>query len=259
MKYSSLCYTLGSCFIFLKSTLYSMVCIWQSHTPKLLLFLYAVKLCLLRMLIHDFWVGNRLLSTSSPLKSVPACMHAKSLQLCPTLWDPWIVAHQVALSMGFSRPEYWSGLPCPPPGKSVQVPFIQREIMLPHHMKAPRHHHHKTRGEVWRLHVQALLPLSSGPHLIQYEPQALCAHDGLRLHQVPQIHAHFSASPSLGNDQRWQPAQAACGEQARDPPLDLSAPGTVLWIIFRSSTRGQIVYPAPKFLHWSSNPQCFRI
>ena len=116
MKYSSLCYTLGSCFIFLKSTLYSMVCIWQSHTPKLLLFLYAVKLCLLRMLIHDFWVGNRLLSTSSPLKSVPACMHAKSLRLCPTLWDPWTVAHRAALSMGFSRPEYWSGLPCPPPG-----------------------------------------------------------------------------------------------------------------------------------------------
>ena len=29
---------------------------------------------------------------------------------------PWTVAHQVPLSMGFSRQEYWSGLPCPPPG-----------------------------------------------------------------------------------------------------------------------------------------------
>ena len=28
---------------------------------------------------------------------------------------PWTVAHQVPLSMGFSRQEYWSGLPCPPP------------------------------------------------------------------------------------------------------------------------------------------------
>ena len=28
----------------------------------------------------------------------------------------WTVAHQVALSMEFSRQEYWSGLPCPPPG-----------------------------------------------------------------------------------------------------------------------------------------------
>ena len=28
---------------------------------------------------------------------------------------PWTVAHQALLSMGFSRQEYWSGLPCPPP------------------------------------------------------------------------------------------------------------------------------------------------
>ena len=28
----------------------------------------------------------------------------------------WTVAHLAPLSMGFSRQEYWSGLPCPPPG-----------------------------------------------------------------------------------------------------------------------------------------------
>ena len=28
---------------------------------------------------------------------------------------PWTVAHQAPLSMGFSRQEYWSGLPCPLP------------------------------------------------------------------------------------------------------------------------------------------------
>ena len=28
---------------------------------------------------------------------------------------PWTVARQAPLSMGFSRQEYWSGLPCPPP------------------------------------------------------------------------------------------------------------------------------------------------
>ena len=28
----------------------------------------------------------------------------------------WTVAHQAPLFMEFSRPEYWSGLPCPPPG-----------------------------------------------------------------------------------------------------------------------------------------------
>ena len=29
---------------------------------------------------------------------------------------PWTVAHQALLSMGFSRQEYQSGLPCPPAG-----------------------------------------------------------------------------------------------------------------------------------------------
>ena len=31
---------------------------------------------------------------------------------------PCALAHQTPLSMGFSRQEYWSGLPCPPPGES---------------------------------------------------------------------------------------------------------------------------------------------
>ena len=35
------------------------------------------------------------------------------VQLFATLWA---VAHQTPLSMGFSRQEYWSGLPCPSPG-----------------------------------------------------------------------------------------------------------------------------------------------
>ena len=29
---------------------------------------------------------------------------------------PWTVAPHASLSLGFSRQEYWSGLPCPPPG-----------------------------------------------------------------------------------------------------------------------------------------------
>ena len=29
---------------------------------------------------------------------------------------PWTIAHQAPLSMGFSRQEFWSGLPFPSPG-----------------------------------------------------------------------------------------------------------------------------------------------
>ena len=39
--------------------------------------------------------------------------HFSHIWLCTTLWT---VACQASLSMGFSRQEYWSGLPCPPPG-----------------------------------------------------------------------------------------------------------------------------------------------
>ena len=44
-----------------------------------------------------------------------SCVHAKLLQLCLTV-IPWTVAHQAPLFMGFSRQEYWSGLPFPSPG-----------------------------------------------------------------------------------------------------------------------------------------------
>ena len=37
-------------------------------------------------------------------------------QSCPTLCDPWTVAHQALLSVEFSRHEYWSWLPFPSPG-----------------------------------------------------------------------------------------------------------------------------------------------
>ena len=38
------------------------------------------------------------------------CLLAQS---CPTFLTPWTVARQVPLFMGFSRQEYWSGLPFP--------------------------------------------------------------------------------------------------------------------------------------------------
>ena len=37
---------------------------------------------------------------------------------------PWTVAHQVPLSMEFSRQEYWSGLPLPSPG-GLPTPGIE--------------------------------------------------------------------------------------------------------------------------------------
>ena len=43
-------------------------------------------------------------------------MHAKFFSRVQLVATTWTVAHQAPLSMGFSRQEYCSGLPCPPPG-----------------------------------------------------------------------------------------------------------------------------------------------
>ena len=44
------------------------------------------------------------------------CVPAQSLSHVQLYVTPWTVARQAPLSMGFSRQEYWSGLPCPPLG-----------------------------------------------------------------------------------------------------------------------------------------------
>ena len=54
---------------------------------------------------------------SSPLMRVKESeSESEVAQSCPTLCDPWTVAHQAPPSMGFSRQEYWGGLPFPSPG-----------------------------------------------------------------------------------------------------------------------------------------------
>ena len=42
-------------------------------------------------------------------------MKVLNTQPCRLLVTPWTVAHQAPLSMEFSRPEHWNGLPCPSP------------------------------------------------------------------------------------------------------------------------------------------------
>ena len=48
---------------------------------------------------------------------------AKSLQSCLTLCDPVDGSHQAPPSLGFSRQEYWSGLPVPSPAWMVLKEF----------------------------------------------------------------------------------------------------------------------------------------
>ena len=44
---------------------------------------------------------------------------------------PWTVDYQTPLSVGFSRQEYWSGLPCPPPGDLPNPGIEPTSLMSP--------------------------------------------------------------------------------------------------------------------------------
>ena len=65
------------------------------------------------------------------------CMCAKSLQSCLTLLSLWTVARQAPLSMGFSRQEYWSGLPIPSPG-DLPNPGIKPDSLPLSHQGSPQ-------------------------------------------------------------------------------------------------------------------------
>ena len=76
------------------------------------------------------------------------CMHVHSVtSSCVWLFVTlWTIALQVPLSMEFSRQEYWSGLPCPPPGDlldpgielmSSVSPELQTDSLLLSHQRSP--------------------------------------------------------------------------------------------------------------------------
>ena len=72
---------------------------------------------------------------------VYACVCAHSFSRVWLFVTPWIVAHQASPSMGFSRREYWSGLPFPPtgnlpePGIKLASPALQVDSLLLSHSK----------------------------------------------------------------------------------------------------------------------------
>ena len=55
-------------------------------------------------------------------------MKVKSLSHVQLFATPWTVAYQAPPSMGFSRQEYWSGLPFPSPG-NIPDPGVEPESL----------------------------------------------------------------------------------------------------------------------------------
>ena len=79
----------------------------------------ACKICLRSYHNLTFSVTHRPLQASHISLLYLDLMHACLLIHFSCVWffvTLWTIAHQTPLFMGFSRKEYWNGLPCPPPG-----------------------------------------------------------------------------------------------------------------------------------------------
>ena len=64
---------------------------------------------------------------------------------------PGTIAHQAPLSIGFSRQEYWSGLPFPPPGHLSDSGIIPMSFVSP-----------ALTGGFFTTQIQALLKMGEG-------------------------------------------------------------------------------------------------
>ena len=74
--------------------------------------------------------GSPMLFVIYKIFYLPVCARVLSRFSCVQLFATlWTVAHQAPLSMGFFRQEYWSGLPCPPPG-DLPNPGIEPTVLM---------------------------------------------------------------------------------------------------------------------------------
>ena len=95
----------------------------------------------------------------------PSLPIVKSLSRVRLFATPWTIAHQAPPSMGFSRQEYWSGLPFPSPGDlpdpgiKPRSPALQADTLT----SAP--------PEALFTHAQILKGKGSAGHSCVFTPQ----------------------------------------------------------------------------------------
>ena len=114
---------------------------WQSQTLYPLAHMLAGELSRLHVSTHGPQVGSTRTSFIGP--SEHSSLHSMSewvlvARLYPTLLRPHgLQPAKAPLSMGFSRPEYWNGLPFPSPGDlpnpgvELRSPALQADFLLP--------------------------------------------------------------------------------------------------------------------------------
>ena len=114
------------------SILWFLICHWTKLHCQTIQRYKEKKIIIPLLLQTSFWGNQNMYSTSS------SCSYKYTfmlLLLSPfshvrLLATPWTVAHQAPRSMGFSRQEYWTGLPCLPPGDLPYPRFKPTSLTL---------------------------------------------------------------------------------------------------------------------------------
>ena len=128
-------------YLLLKSSWITMLCQLLLYNKVTQLYVYIHTYIYIYILIH-IYIHTYLLfhilfhyGLSQNIEYSSLCYQVGSrcllvAQLCLTLWIPWMVAHQVPMSMEFSRQEYWSGLLFPHPEMEPRSPALQADSLL---------------------------------------------------------------------------------------------------------------------------------
>ena len=143
----------------------------------------------------------------------------QSLSRVRTFVTPWTVTCQAPLSVGFSRQEYWSGLPCPPPG---DLPNPGTETMS--HMSAALAGGFLTTGATWEapvvsrpLHMSQ--EMSVWPGIEIFHHQGISDVPGQRPKVLSPSHCHLNSAEQSPDHlllkvvqqrpRRWRPTSSS--------------------------------------------------
>ena len=80
----------------------------------------------------------------------------KSLSCVQLLATPWTAAHQAPPSMGFSRQEYWSGLPLASLKEAVMGKWLGSQAVEPRGPENRSYVRHSCTGRPWAVHATSV-------------------------------------------------------------------------------------------------------
>ena len=152
----------------------------QSIVPKMRSPALCIKIERVDSFPCSWWFPNIIIEIIIPLLLPLMCMLSRFSQgqLFATAWT---AAWQPPLGMGFSRQEYWSGLPCPPPGDLPNPGIKPTSLVSP--ILVVRFF---TTNATWETLKWPTAWVNAYSYyiiywILTYWPESVCMHDGMIL------------------------------------------------------------------------------